>query len=666
MEGFITIVIVVVVLWLIIRHKIKENNEERVRQYRAIEEERLRKEYPDGFSYYKNYGDRYSSIGVFNYRSTEEMISLKTEIINKQKQINAARRKAAEEDEQLVERQIKFSSDCLTAVKTYCQGFGWYLYSIPWEKRNLNGSHSKSELSVWQIFVDSLCLEQDLDYSLFPLYKANFDNLSEFKGMTRYWKSYIYEAINSFIGELAKQYTLGIVFDTSIKDWSDDAISFHYKNISRDIPNTHILDSEFNCYPFGRNIKTTCDVNFLLIFSCFTENSSLKNRCENIFSKIANPPCVVYLSLLKCYDRNEMQELIKKEQVKYEEKQKQLKQEEEERLKKEKKEQIDKTYTRIKEQYPFGTEYFEKFESRYGLSQKELIVKNEEEVAKYDKIYSRYLTLKKKYPRGLPEFERRTSWDDGKNYAGLTIEEVIHFEDNISEIEQELLHKELQLQKENQDILISKVKDWDIIQGCLHYTYLLNYFPVTCNFEANKREWEDRWTVWNFKNTPGKTSEEDHQEALEEVIPRIKELLLNTFGNTCLQNLTLVCIPASTAEKTFARYKEFSDRLCNITGIINAYDYITVIKESEEKKFGGSGITTANVSFNEDFFKAKNVLLFDDIITKGESMLRFKRKMESLGATVIGGVSIGKTKHERQQSKTIDDIYNDLYNDLPF
>lgn len=664
MEGFITIVIVAVVFWIIIRHIIKENNEERTRQYHAMEEERLRKEYPDGFSYYKNCGDK-PYCGISKFRRTDEMISLKTEIINKQKQINAARRKAAEEDDLLVERQKKFSSDCLTAAKTYCQGFGWYLYFIPWEKRNLNGSRSKSELSVWQVFVDSLCLEQDLDYSLFPLYKANFDNLSEFKGMTRFWKSHIYETINSFIGELAKRYTLGIVFDKSINGWSDEAVSFHCKNISRDIPNTQILDSEFNCYPLVRNIKTTCDVNFLLIVSCFTENSSLKNRCENIFSKIANPPCVVYLSLLKCYDRNEMQELIKKEQVKYEEKLKQLKQEEEERLRKEKEELIDKTFTRIKELYPFGTEYFEKFESRYGLSQKELIVENEKEVAKYDIIYSQYLALQKKYPRGLPEFERMTSWDDGKNYAGLTIEDIIQFEDNIREIEQDLLNKELQLQKEHQDILLSKVKDWDLIQGCLHYTYLLNYFPVTCNFEANKREWEDRWTVWNFKNTPGKTSEEDHQEALEEVIPRIKEILVNTFQDINLQYLTLVCIPASTAEKTFGRYKEFSERLCNITGMINAYDYITVIKDSEEKKFGGSGITTVNVSFNEDFFKAKNVLLFDDIITKGESMLRFMRKIESLGANVIGGVSIGKTKHEREQSKSIDDIIDDLYMDLP-
>ena len=41
------------------------------------------------------------------------------------------------------------------------------------------------------------------------------------------------------------------------------------------------------------------------------------------------------------------------------------------------------------------------------------------------------------------------------------------------------------------------------------------------------------------------------------------------------------------------------------------------------------------------------VTSLEDIITTGESMLRFKRKMEELGAIVVGGLSIGKTKHER-------------------
>ena len=79
--------------------------------------------------------------------------------------------------------------------------------------------------------------------------------------------------------------------------------------------------------------------------------------------------------------------------------------------------------------------------------------------------------------------------------------------------------------------------------------------------------------------------------------------------------------------------------------MINAYSHIQVTSDSAEKKFGGSGISTSNVSFDADFFRDRYVILFDDVITKGESMLKFKVKMEELGAIVLGGISIGRTTH---------------------
>lgn len=36
------------------------------------------------------------------------------------------------------------------------------------------------------------------------------------------------------------------------------------------------------------------------------------------------------------------------------------------------------------------------------------------------------------------------------------------------------------------------------------------------------------------------------------------------------------CIPASTAEKNETRYKAFSEKVCELTGAINAYDHIKV------------------------------------------------------------------------------------------
>lgn len=215
------------------------------------------------------------------------------------------------------------------------------------------------------------------------------------------------------------------------------------------------------------------------------------------------------------------------------------------------------------------------------------------------------------------------------------------------EIERQALLVKQREEEQAKKSLSSKVAGWNTLYGGFHYSYLLNYYPTTCDFEATEAEWDDRWTVWNFKNTPGKTSATEHMSALNNVLPQIKARLIATFGKESLKYLTLVCIPASSAVKTERRYKEFSNRLCNETGMENSYDKIRVISSSSEKKFGGSGITTDNVSFDSSFFRGKYVLLFDDVITRGDSMLRFKHKMEALGAIVVGGFSIGKTTHNR-------------------
>ena len=56
-------------------------------------------------------------------------------------------------------------------------------------------------------------------------------------------------------------------------------------------------------------------------------------------------------------------------------------------------------------------------------------------------------------------------------------------------------------------------------------------------------------------------------------------------------------------------------------------------------------------------FKDKYVILFDDVITSGRSMENFKRLLEGSGAKVIAGLSIGKTRHEREFSQPIDNIW---------
>lgn len=214
------------------------------------------------------------------------------------------------------------------------------------------------------------------------------------------------------------------------------------------------------------------------------------------------------------------------------------------------------------------------------------------------------------------------------------------------QIKHETEQKEINLLKN----LPTKVKDWDALHNGMHYYYLLRYYPTTCDFEATDDEWDDRWIVWNFKNNPAKVSPEKHDEAMKWVIQKTEKMLFETFDRDALKYLTLVCIPASSKSSTERRFKDFSDTLCKDTGMDNAYTHIAVSQEVIPKSQGGTGLPT--LEFDTYFFKNKNIIIFDDVITSGRSMFRMKQKLEQLGATVIAGISIGKTFHHRPENQS--------------
>lgn len=98
---------------------------------------------------------------------------------------------------------------------------------------------------------------------------------------------------------------------------------------------------------------------------------------------------------------------------------------------------------------------------------------------------------------------------------------------------------------------------------------------------------------------------------MDYVIPKIKSKLDACFGLDSLKYITLVCIPASSVEKIKARFKNFSEKLYHETGMINGYQHMHVISSNSEKKFGGSGVTPNDVSFEYGYFRGKYVLIFE-------------------------------------------------------
>lgn len=229
---------------------------------------------------------------------------------------------------------------------------------------------------------------------------------------------------------------------------------------------------------------------------------------------------------------------------------------------------------------------------------------------------------------------------------------------------QELIDKkdsEKAQEEENKNIrehvrkhLLESVKAWHTLPGGIKYSYLFNYYPTTCEFEATEEEWAHRRLIWTFKNDPDKEiSSERHEHALKVLIRRLFFALQNDFsGSENMSYLTFVCIPASTRAKNEARYRDFSERLCNVTCMENGFDHIHIVKDglSKNSPDNTTGHSIQPVVKFDDWFKDKYVLLFDDVITKGNTMLKYKAMLEKKGATVVGGYALGKTKHERPGS----------------
>lgn len=221
--------------------------------------------------------------------------------------------------------------------------------------------------------------------------------------------------------------------------------------------------------------------------------------------------------------------------------------------------------------------------------------------------------------------------------------------------------KRLEEIKRQQDIsnLKSCVSSWpQPSRSTLHCFSLYYYYPTNCGWDVDQRDWDIRNLIWNFKANPNKPQSSfeisvRHEQAMDEVIPLIKRVIQRYFGDKT-SKLTLVCIPSSKRIVTERRYKDFSAKLCSLTGMSNGYDYVNVSSEGEAKHLGGSA--QAEYTVDNYYFKNRFVILFDDVITSGRSMENFKYLLDQAGATVIAGLSIGKTKHEPQISHPIDNI----------
>jgi ATP-dependent DNA helicase RecQ len=149
--------------------------------------------------------------------------------------------------------------------------------------------------------------------------------------------------------------------------------------------------------------------------------------------------------------------------------------------------------------------------------------------------------------------------------------------------------------------------------GIYNWYALYNYYPVN-RFSYNDLSQEDilgRRHTFDFKD--GKAP---HLYA--EIFA---SALVNKYGKEYLKNKVILIIPASNKDKTHIRFSKFCQKLSELTGLINGYNYLTnndLIREPAHTSGNRNYDLNSFIKVSNDIID-KDIIVIDDVRTSGSS-----------------------------------------------
>ena len=138
-----------------------------------------------------------------------------------------------------------------------------------------------------------------------------------------------------------------------------------------------------------------------------------------------------------------------------------------------------------------------------------------------------------------------------------------------------------------------------------------------------------------------------------EVAKCVAKFLVKKFGRK-ICNVVFSCIPARSPERNEMRNRHFSELVCKFSGAIDGFSHVSVIgertavhgtkikKEERAKRINEQN----NIEIDADFFKNKEVCIWDDVVTTGASFNAYVSQLEQAGAHVTNGIFLAKTSYK--------------------
>lgn len=592
----IILIILVVFLYIGIREKQKEKErrEEKMRKM-STRAKKFAALYPS--IYYK----RFNKLS-FTSLSDEELLSLAyvSEEDWKKQQIDVDVRQEKLFFKTWGIRQSKFSEECIKSCEMTNKTWGHYCYDVLIEDTLVDKEFYQHKVTIWELFMRSFCANMSLDYSSAPEKKDNYDLLSKYRTCERKLPEEFSLQIFNYIAYLSKsEENIHIIFaDSGMSDNADEFNNFHFEVLKTKMNGIYNYYS-FNDY-INSSIKPT-NASFVII-EMIANNEKLKDNCLSIIDSTQYKE-IKYRNEYSYFNSSRGALLI--------------------------------SMSPYDLMYNVETLGSYKFETR-----KESKVPNIVYIAVYKEMSTSEMTsiIEKRRSEFLEKNIEKFDEDLAENVGGSS------FMEGCQNIEESLK---------------ISVQEWYCpVKSTVKCFSMFYYYPTNCDVMVDNSDWAVRNLIWDFKaDPPTPTSLEIIIQKQEYAIARIVDLMsdcLKSFFKDNVKYLTLVCVPSSKEVVNKRRYENFSERICKLSHMENGFSYVKIIMDGDAKHLGGT--TVAKYEIDENFFRGKYVLLFDDVISSGKSMERLRILLENKGAIVIGGFSIGRTIHEKQNGQPIDKL----------
>jgi predicted amidophosphoribosyltransferase len=170
----------------------------------------------------------------------------------------------------------------------------------------------------------------------------------------------------------------------------------------------------------------------------------------------------------------------------------------------------------------------------------------------------------------------------------------------------------------------------DLVNGYRYY-YWLRYIPV--RFSCSEQESAARKLIFDFKDGRAPQAWSYFDRGISYI----------TGGS--VSGYVVAFIPASTRDKTYKRFLELSK---HFSAEFNIFSSVKIVTRQRDTVPGHTGQKStdpaADFIIDSGLIKGRNVILIDDVITRGTTFSDTAGKLRSAGgARSVTGLFLGKT-----------------------